>query len=147
MPAVMDRFGIFDCLVDPRLDDFDNEQAIRLHHRGIRHSALQIGIAFLDERSLDHRCGYWREAEPGKFVNFHSGGIAATDDFLRNLNSRDADDALLACLQHVVGMTTIADNDAHERWFEFEHGVPRQGHDVCTLAFGGREQDDRPRFE
>jgi hypothetical protein len=53
LPEMMNRSRVFHGRVDPRLDDFDDKQAVAGDHPGVCDPAFEIGEALLDERSSD----------------------------------------------------------------------------------------------
>src|SRR5674476_667993 len=82
---MMNRPRVFHCGVDPCLDDFNNKQAILVHHACVGHPALEICIAFLDEWRADSRSRLGREAKPLELVYVRTRGIAATHDLFSYL--------------------------------------------------------------
>ena len=54
---------VFDCWVDPRLDDFDDKQAVLGHHAGVYDAALKVGVALVDKRGGNDLCRFRGEAE------------------------------------------------------------------------------------
>ncbi len=81
--------------VDPCLDDFEDEQAVFGDQPAIDDLAFQIGIALVDQRSLDARCDYGGERELPEFVDLAARAVADADHLFRQRHCRDVDHAFL----------------------------------------------------
>jgi hypothetical protein len=144
---VMYRPGPFPRRVNPRLDDFQDEEIIFGDEFRIPDLAFQAGITFGDERGLDARGGHGREAKGLELVHAPAGSVPAGHHRFRQLHRGDVDHAFPGCLEAGKRIVPVADHAAHERRLELHHQMPRHRHDVRPPGAGRGEQHDRAGFE
>jgi len=133
--------------IDPRLEHLKDEDVVCGRHPHIDDLAFEIGIALVDERRLDAGSGHRCQAELLELVGPAPRSVSAANYLCRQFHRRDVDHAFLSRLHHAERVVPVTDHTTHERWLEFDHHVPRQGHDVGLPFAGGCDQQDRPRLE
>ena len=85
---MMDGLRLLLLGIDPGLEHFENEQAVRVHQARIGHFAFEIGEAFLDQRRRYALGGQGRQAERLEFVEVAARRIADLHHFGRQLARR-----------------------------------------------------------
>jgi len=133
--------------IDPRIEHLKDEDVVFGRHPHIDDPAFEIGIALVDERRLDAGAGHRCQAEFLELVGPAPRGVSAAHYLCRQFHRRDVDHAFLGRLHHTERVVPVADHATHERRLEFDHHVPRQGHDVGLPLAGGCNQHDRPRLD
>lgn len=105
----MQGLRVFARRIDPGTYDFEHEKIVFVHQPGIGHHALQIGIAFPDQRWFDPARRHGGQAAFGKLVDLPPREVAATYDLSGQFRRRNIDHALPCVAQR--GKTEIATAD------------------------------------
>lgn len=120
----MNREEPFGARISPRFHHFQDEEIVSLHQGSIEQFALEIGVAFSDQRSLHQGCGQGREVEGLEFVNSTAGDVAASHDFFGKLDRGNVDDAFPGLIEGLKRVIAIAD-DAADQWrLKLHHRMP-----------------------
>src|ERR1035438_857454 len=122
---MMNRSWPFPRRVNPRLDNFQDEEVILGDEFRINDLAFQTGITFGDERSLDARSGHGREAKSLELVHAAARSVPAGHHRFRQLHRRDVDHTFPAGLEAGEGVVPVADHAAHERRRELDRKSTR----------------------
>lgn len=98
-------------ICEPRYFFFDGSVIVlpaTMNEPRIDDSALEVGVAFTDERRLDTRGGQSRETELLEFVDPSPRSISAAHDFLGEFHRRNIEHALLGRLQDAEAVIALA---------------------------------------
>src|SRR5215212_9564166 len=123
-----------------RLDDLEHEQAVPPDQARIREPALEVGVAFGDERRADLLGGDRGEPELGELVGVGAGAVPDADDLPREFDGRDVDHALLATPDQPEAMVLIPYVTADQGW--------RKSHTMCqpsVMMFFSRSEAELTR--
>jgi len=112
------------------LDYLPYEQAVALNHSVLVQPALEVGVAFRDQRCFHFRRGARGEPELRKLVDLVAVTVADAHDSIDEIDGGEIDDARPAAAQHLVAVVLVPDVAAKQRGRKAEHHVPSHGHDV-----------------
>ncbi len=102
--SMMEGARTLHCRVDPRLDDFEDEQTIAGHHPSVDHPAFQVCMAFSDERRTDLRSRHGGEVKGRELVCVRTGCVAAAHNLFSQLHRGYVDDTFTGRIQQAEGI-------------------------------------------
>ena len=122
-----------------------DEEAVLGDQAGIDDLAFEIGVALLDQRSIDLGALHGGQLELRKLVDSAPEQLPMPTT-AGKVKGRNVDHAFLAA-DHARSCGSAPDVAAYQRWLELHDHVPAHGHDVGLAPPGRAHQHDRAWFE
>jgi hypothetical protein len=129
------------------LQDFQNEEIVKLYQTGIGNPAFQICEAFPDQRRGYLLPRHRSQAKLSEFIDYVPRAISDAYYFVNQVRGWNIDYAFPALPDHLKTDIVLGNHASEQCRGKLDDGVPTHRHDII-FAFPGRtNQDDWTRFQ